>query len=166
MTELQRFDIINTIGDVEIRRYAPCAVADVIVRADFERAGNIGFGPLVSYISRSGIAMTAPVVLEPHDAESWIVSFVMPDGMALDDLPVPGDSRLALRDSPEEVCAALRFTGYTSERRVAAKERQLRESLERAGITAIGAARIARFDPPWKPGFLRHNEVVIPVHVP
>jgi len=23
--------------------------------------------------------------------------------------------------------------------------------------------RIARFDPPWKPGFMRHNEVIIPI---
>lgn len=26
-----------------------------------------------------------------------------------------------------------------------------------------GEIRWARFDPPWKPAFLRHNEVVVPV---
>jgi hypothetical protein len=163
VTEQQEFTVIDRIGSVEIRRYAPCVVADVDVRADFERAGNIGFGPLVSFISRNNIAMTAPVVIEPSPTDSWIVSFVMPAGATVRDLPIPQDSRVALREVSEHVAAALRFSGFTSETRVAAKERELRAALAEANVTVEGPLRIARFDPPWKPGFLRHNEVVLPV---
>ena len=31
------------------------------------------------------------------------------------------------------------------------------------GTSRVGAPRFARFDPPWRPWFLRHNEVVLPV---
>ncbi len=163
MTEQQKFTVLDRIGAVEVRRYDACVFADVEVRADFTRAGNIGFGPLVSYISQSNIAMTAPVVLEPTADESWIVSFVMPAGATLERLPVPAGSRVTLRDEPAHVAAALRFAGFTSEARVTTKEAELRSALAEAGIAVTGALRIARFDPPWKPGFLRHNEVVLPI---
>jgi hypothetical protein len=32
-----------------------------------------------------------------------------------------------------------------------------------AGLQPIGPIRYVRFDPPWKPWFLRRNEVVLPV---
>ena len=163
MTEQQKFTVIRRIGPIEIRKYEPCVIADVEVRADFTRAGNIGFGPLVSYISQNNIAMTAPVLLEPTPSQSWIVSFVMPAGASLDRLPVPAGSRVTLREEPEHTAAALRFSGFTSEEKVSTKEKELRAAIAAAGLTATGAVRIARFDPPWKPGFLRHNEVVLPV---
>ena len=163
MTEQQKYDLVEKFGRVEIRRYHPCVMADVEVDADYSSAGSIGFGPLVRYISQSNIAMTAPVVQEPTSRGSWIVSFVMPDGMTLDSMPRPAGSRVALRDSPEHVAAVLRFSGYTSTARVTEKETELRSVLADNGITVNGQVRIARFDPPWKPGFLRHNEVLLPV---
>ena len=163
MTEQQKFDVVERIGSVEIRRYHPVVLADVEVEADYSSAGNIGFGPLVRYISQNNIAMTAPVVQEPTTAGSWIVSFVMPDGMSLDSMPRPAGSRVSLRNSPEHFAAALKFSGHTSTARVTDKERQLRAVLAENGIAVNGPVRIARFDPPWKPGFLRHNEVVLPI---
>ena len=85
MTEEQKFDVIKRLpnSEVEIRRYHECALADVVVNADYQNAGSMGFRPLVTYISRNNIAMTAPVIQEPKDT-SWIVSFVMPDGMKIE----------------------------------------------------------------------------------
>ena len=66
MVEQQRYDVIETLpGGVEIRSYPEHQVISVDVRAGLSDAGNIGFRPLVSYISGynlSGekIAMTAP----------------------------------------------------------------------------------------------------------
>ena len=37
---------------------------------------------------------------------------------------------------------------------------KLREFIEREGLQAVGTFQIARFDPPWKPGFMRYNEIV------
>lgn len=163
MTEQQKFDVLERFGRVEIRRYHPVVLADVEVDADYTSAGNIGFGPLVRYISQNNIAMTAPVVQEPTEAGSWVVSFVMPSGMGLDSLPVPANSRVTLRDSPEHLAAAISFSGFTSMPKVQGKSAELQTVLNGTEYRIAGPMRIARFDPPWKPGFLRHNEVVFPV---
>ncbi|MFM9141606.1 MAG: heme-binding protein, partial [Actinomycetota bacterium] len=53
MTERQKFDLVNRIGNLEIRRYHPCVMADVIVDASYNNAANMGFRPLVTYISQN-----------------------------------------------------------------------------------------------------------------
>jgi hypothetical protein len=165
MTEQQKYDVVRRIPDsnVEIRRYHECVMADVVVNAEYQNAGNMGFRPLVTYISRNNIAMTAPVVQEQRSAQSWIVSFVMPAGMKLSDLPLPANSNVTLRTIPAHEAATLSFSGVTSENKVELKERELRQVLAREGLQPQGQLRIARFDPPWKPGFMRHNEVVLPL---
>ena len=163
MTEHQKYDLLRKIGGVEIRRYHPCVMADVIVNAEYERAGNIGFRPLVTYISQNSIAMTAPVVQEQQENKSWVVSFVMPARMQLSQLPLPKDAKVKLREITEHNAAALAFRGITTFKNVQEKESLLRNVLDKEGIKPAGPLKIARFDPPWKPGFLRHNEVIIPI---
>ena len=163
MTERQKFDLVKKIDNVEIRRYHACAMADVIVDTSYSIAGNIGFRPLVTYISQNQIAMTAPVLQEQLHTNSWVVSFVMPEGMTLDGLPLPSNQSVTLRTVKEHTAAALGFSGMTSEEKIHQKESELRTAITKEKLTATGPMRIARFDPPWKPGFLRHNEVIIPV---
>lgn len=165
MTEHQKYDLIRRIGNtkVEIRRYHPCVMADVIVNSDYSHAGNIGFRPLVTYISENRIAMTAPVIQEEKSQNSWIVSFVMPDGAKLEDLPLPRDTKVTLRAIPEHTAAALIFRGYTNESTVAEHTQELISALALENLKPSGPVRIARFDPPWKPGFIRHNEVIVSI---
>ena len=160
MTERQKFDLVKKIGPVEIRRYHPCVMADVVVNSEYKNAGNIGFRPLVTYISQNKIAMTAPVVQEQNQAGSWVVSFVMPAHMQLSDLPLPKNSQVALREIHPHTAAVLSFSGMTSWHRVKEKESELRAVLEKEKIEPAGPMQIARFDPPWKPGFMRYNEIV------
>lgn len=164
MTAEQKFDLIKQLphSKVEIRRYHECTLADVIVNADYTDAGSIGFRPLISYISKNNIAMTAPVIQEPT-ANSWTVSFVMPEGMSLETLPIPADSKVKLRHVPAHTAAALAFSGVTTESKVKKMESELREALKSSNLISIGAIRIARFDPPWKPGFMRKNEVILEI---
>ncbi|MFZ9879627.1 MAG: SOUL family heme-binding protein, partial [Candidatus Nanopelagicaceae bacterium] len=131
MTERQKFDLIKKIPNtkVEIRRYHSCVMADVLVEAPFAEAGNIGFRPLVTYISQNNIAMTAPVLQESSDSRSWTVSFVMPAEMTLNDLPTPRNSKVALRTIPVQLSAALPFSGLTSTAKIQIKEAELRAAL-------------------------------------
>jgi len=39
----------------------------------------------------------------------------------------------------------------------------LRESASKVDFALSEETRICRFDPPFKPGFLQYNEIVIPV---
>ena len=166
MTERQRFDFVKKIprSKVEIRRYHPCVIADVLVEAPYSQAASLGFRPLVTYISQNNIAMTAPVLQESTDSSSWIISFVMPEGMTLADLPNPQSSKVTLRTLAEQLAAVLPFTGITTTSKIQEKESELRLALTNESLTPIGTLRIARFDPPWKPGFLRYNEVILDIN--
>ena len=166
MTERQKFDFIKKIPrtKVEIRRYHPCVIADVLVEAEYSQAASLGFRPLVTYISQNNIAMTAPVLQESTDSRSWIISFVMPEAMTVADLPNPASSKVTLRTLAEQLAAVLPFTGMTTASKIQEKESELRLALANESLTPIGTLRIARFDPPWKPGFLRYNEVILDIN--
>ena len=165
MAERQKFDLVKKIPrtKVEIRRYHPCVIADVIVEAEYSQAASLGFRPLVTYISQNKIAMTAPVLQESTDSRSWIISFVMPAEMTVRDLPNPQNSKVRLRTLSEQLSADLAFTGLAPSSKIQEKELELRAALAKESLTPIGALRIARFDPPWKPGFLRYNEVILDI---
>ncbi len=51
MTEHQVYEVVRTFDEFELRRYAPHLVAEVVVAAPFEDAGNAAFRTLVGYIS-------------------------------------------------------------------------------------------------------------------
>lgn len=170
MTEQQPFDVIAQHPGFELRRYPPHVVADVEVAGSFESAGNTAFRPLVGYISKGGVAMTAPVLQQAVDeiedataADVYRVSFVMPSGMGVESLPVPADSRVVIRDVDEHIAAASRFSGRWSAGSFRRHAADLRRAVIAAGWQPDGPVRWARFDPPWTPWFLRHNEVVLPV---
>jgi SOUL heme-binding protein len=163
MTERQKFDLIKKIPEtkVEVRHYHSCVKADVIVEAPFSQATSIGFRSLVTYISQNNVAMTAPVLQELSESNSWIVSFIMPEDMRIEDLPSPLDSKVTLSTVPEHVAAALPFSGVATTSKIQEKESELRAALTKEKLIPKGSLRIARFDPPWKIGFLRHNEVIL-----
>ena len=164
MTERQKFQLIKKLGAIEIREYLPCVMADVLVKSEYGNAGNMGFRPLVTYISQNNIAMTAPVIQEESAEGGWIVSFVMPAEKELSQMPIPKNSQVTLRQSPRYKAAVLPFSGITTWQKVQSKERELREIMQREGLSPGGTMQVARFDPPWKPGFMRHNEIIIPIN--
>ena len=185
MTEQQRYRVLQQRGDVELRNYDPCVVADVTVTGDVEGAGTAAFGPLVSYISGANhakaslamtapviqqaagehLAMTAPVLQEASGPRTWTVSFVLPGERTLADYPVPTNPQVTLRALPAEHAAAVRWSGRWTAGNLDKWTRHLREAMAEAGWHAQGEPRWARFDPPWTPPFLRRNEIVIPVRV-
>jgi len=172
VTEQQRYTVVREFRGFELRRYEPCVVAEVQVHGTFESAGSAGFRPLVSYIggnnsARQSIAMTAPVLQAPGSTtDDHGVSFVMPAGSSIDTMPAPVGSSIMMRAVDEEWVAAARFSGRWNHAQVEAHTETLRERLIAANLTAIGAPRFARYDPPWTPWFMRRNEVLIPVAAP
>jgi len=169
MTQQQVYDVVSTHPGFELRLYSSHVVAEVEMTGSFERAGNAGFGPLVAYISgrnRSGakVAMTAPVVQEAtNDARKHLVSFVMPSGSRIGELPVPANDQVRVHEVPEQLAAVSSFSGRWTESSYLKHVDTLRHDVEAEGFSVVGRPRYARFDPPWKPWLLRRNEVVLPV---
>ncbi len=162
MTQQQPYDVVDTCGAVEIRRYPEHTIAEVVVDADFDRSGNRGFRPLFGYIQSGGVAMTAPVVQTPGEAGN-AVAFVMPEGRTVESLPEPADPAVHLRVIPEQTAAALRFSGWGNASDLQRRGAELLAGLEGSGWSAVGPVRLARFNAPFIPPFLRHNEVVVDV---
>ena len=163
MTAHQKFEVQQKYDGFEVREFAACVVADVEVTGDIASAGNQGFRPLFNYISKHQISMTAPVIEESLTPEKWRVSFVMPEGSKISELPNPSGSSVVLRELPAHRAAVLRFSGRTTQKSVLEEESKLLALVQSKGLKVIGKARIARFDPPWKPPFARHNEVILPI---
>jgi hypothetical protein len=107
--------------------------------------------------------MTSPVIQAGAESGRQQVGFVMPAMYTLDTLPTPEDSRIRIREVPAELAAARSFTGRWSERIYTDQLAALTSGVAQAGLAITGKPRFARFDPPWTPWFLRHNEVVVPV---
>jgi hypothetical protein len=83
-----------------------------------------------------------------------------------DDVPRPSDSNVEMIAVPAHFAAAKRFGGGWNEHRFATEAEELLNAVKTAGLTTIGAIYWARFDPPWKPGFLKRNEVLIKIERP
>ena len=183
MTEQQEYRVLNSRGNVELREYSPCVVADVIASGSAEQAGSAAFRPLFEYISGANrgadplamtapviqkpaserLAMTAPVIQEASGNDQWTVSFVLPAGRSLSEYPMPANPRVSLRAIPGETAAAIRWSGRWTASNIARRTEDLRRAIAETGWTEAGEPRWARFDPPWKPPFARRNEIVIPV---
>ena len=182
MTQEQAFDVVGKLGIFELRRYHPCVIAEVSVVGNFESAGSTGFGPLFRYIaganhSKTKVAMTSPVVHEPGArldvtqparesdmGKQHTIGFVMPARYSdASQLPVPDDAHVVLRNSAEELALVDRFTGRWSHDIYVTRLQNLTRAAEESGYRSAGPARLARFNPPWTPSFMRRNEIQLPL---
>jgi hypothetical protein len=179
--ESPRYEVVRRYADFELRDYAPYLVAETEVEGDREEAGSEGFRRIAGYIfggnrgSRK-IAMTAPVtqqtgtridmtapVSQQGDGGRWTLQFMMPSEWTRETLPVPNDPRVHIAERPARRVAVLRYSGTWSEENFARHRRELEGALAREGLRAVGAPEWARYDPPWKPWFLRKNEIQVEV---
>ncbi len=171
MTERQKYQVLQQYDGFELRKYEPCVVAEVVISGDYTSAASKAFRHLFTYISKGNhtskaIAMTAPVIAVTEnslESEDWKVHFVMPAGATLKDLPLPNSAMVELRELPAENCVAISFRGRATKRLCEKKEEILRLSAQQEHFSLSHETRVCRFDPPFKPGFMHYNEIVIPI---
>jgi len=164
------FEVLAETEAYEVRRYDAYIVAEVDV--DGKSADNQGFRTLAGYIfgdneSSGKMRMTAPV--ESRDAEKSgeiTYAFVMESKYTLDTLPTPNNERIRLRERPPRIVAAQRFSGRWSQENITKHEESLLKALLDDGISLTGDVELARYDPPFKPWFMRRNEVMVPISWP
>jgi hypothetical protein len=184
------YTIIERFDAFELRRYEAYVLAEMEVEADFERAGNEAFRPLVRYIGgdNEGAAemamtapveqrpgrrmdMTAPVVQTPALQESggggrFVVGFVLPADVTIETAPRPRDPRIQLRSVPPRTVAVRQYRGGWSEPRYRREEAALAEALEAEGMRAAGPPVWARYNSPFMIWFLRRNEIIVELAPP
>ena len=176
------YTVVDKENDFEIRDNAPYVLAETVVEGDLEEAGDKAFNRLFRYISganrsREKIAMTAPVSQQPKGEkikmtapvgqqrvqDGWVVSFMMPATYTLETLPEPEDPAITLRQVPAHRMAAVRYSGFWSEKGYLRNKLELQSWIQERGLEIVGGPVWARYNPPFMPWFLRRNEVLIPV---
>lgn len=177
------YKVINADGKFEIRDYTTHILAETVVEGNFEEAGNKAFNVLFGYISgdnrsREKLAMTAPVSQEPKGEkikmtapvgqqrvqESWAVSFMMPASYTLETLPEPEDPKITLRQVSARRIAAVRYSGFWSEKNYLRYKLELESWIKEKGFAIVGDPIWARYNPPYTPWFLRRNEILVPIN--
>ena len=102
--------------------------------------------------------MTAPVT---SGQDSF--SFVLPSSYDIHSAPRPRDQKIKLEQTPPRTLAVAKFTGRAHEHDIIQEERILSETLAKNNILTKGAPFLMRYNSPFTPGFLRHNEVGIEI---
>lgn len=172
------YAVIEKRADYEIRRYDAYIVAETRQRGN---DGSGGFNELFRYISGNNVSasrikmtspvlksdggegekipMTAPVIKEA-EGESGTIAFVMPPGSTMERLPQPKSLAVRLKAVPSHKVAVVAFSGVAGEDVIKAKTEFLLKALQRDGFQAT-TVRVALYNPPWTPPFMRRNEVLV-----
>ena len=111
------------------------------------------------------IAMTSPVGQKQEDGK-WVVSFMMPASFTLQTIPQPKDPSIVLRQVPQRYMAAIRYSGFWSQKAYLRNKDKLQAWLKAKGLRSTGEPIWARYNPPFTPWFLRRNEILVPVEEP
>ncbi len=159
------WQLVDELGDVELRRYEPSIQARTPLKHNGETSK--GFGRLAGYIfgdndSGQKIAMTAPVG-ETLASDNPVMNFTMPSAYEMEDLPQPKDGTVTLHEVPERTVAAIRFSGWATGGKVKRYTRELMATLEENGIEVTGTPGLNQYNPPWTPPFMRRNEIAVEV---
>jgi hypothetical protein len=159
------YQVLESDGAIEIRRYKPMVTAGTEQRGQRSQALNDGFRVLADYIfakSRPGakLPMTAPVLSDTDGGGSWRTRFIMPAGKARGELPATPEG-VELASEPSARVAAIRFSGRADDATLETKENALRSWLQTRSLPHEGRAVHAFYNAPFLPGPLRRNEVLV-----
>lgn len=178
------YDVVATVGNVEIRRYGPrlAAEAEMGPGSGVNQGQNSAFMALAAFIfaqNREGpkVAMTAPVSVEtapeqiamtvPVAMESGedgrVMRFFMPAEYTMETLPKPGDDRVRIVTVPAQTLAVLRFSGDATDAVVAEQTASMLATLNGSGWQPIAEPGFFGYDPPMTPPDQRRNEVFVEV---
>lgn len=114
--------------------------------------------PVIAESVSQEIKMTTPVQSEKEEGK-YVISFVMPAKYTLETLPKPVNSRVLIEEIPKKKYAALKFSGFVWDEKVAKKEAQLLEILREEGVEFEGKVSLSQYNPPLTPWFMRRNEI-------
>lgn len=180
LEEEPKHELVEKVGDIEIRRYAPATLAEVTVPGEHERAVDEAFDRLAKYIfgenhprGREAMArgaaegermsMTNPV-FQAEDGQGWVMSFFLSNETLPEDAPAPKDPGIRLRREPEHLVAVLRYSGNNSEQKMQeARAALLAQLREQGRYQPEESVRWAQYDAPFVIPFLKRNEALVAV---
>ncbi len=180
--ESAEYKLIESDGNFEVREYPDLMLVATTTKIDAQgRDGS--FMKLFRYISGANeseqkISMTTPVFMQESSVESGNqadaevrMGFVMPKEVASGGVPSPTGADVSVHKRAGGRFAVIRFSGRLDAKLAKESEAKLRAWMETKGLVADDTAptsdilgsgvESAAYDPPFTPGPLRRNEVLI-----
>jgi hypothetical protein len=187
--EEPKFETLKKEEPFEVRKYASYLIAETTVQADLDKASNQGFRRIADFIFgnnqvasggntadskekvSSKIAMTAPVVVEPltdidkpmMNGDNWKVFFVMPSEYTEATLPRPNNPDVKIKSVAEKYYAVFNYSGFNGSEKIQDYSDQLLAWISKNNLKALGAPKLARYNPPWTLPMFRRNEILIEI---
>jgi hypothetical protein len=163
-TEQRPYEVLRTVGNIEIRWYPPVNMAAYRQEGPMFGGQNGSFRVLAGYIfggntKGQSIAMTSPVEMLETGTDNEM-RFMMPSNLHMDSLPTPNDSRIRLYTEAGFHAATLTFGGYNSEGLTKKHAKELQDFLEKEGIAFFPDLVILGYNPPFQV-FDRKNGVML-----
>ncbi len=161
MSDQPKYDVIKRQESFEIRHYQSFMMIEA---TDRNLESYQGFRLAFDFIQGNNergqkIAMTVPVVNQLNDNGVQTTAFVMPLKMTYDDVPQPLNDNLQKVIMPERLCAVIRFSSNPKMSEIRDFEKNLRSWIDQEGYRIVGVLQLARYNPPFIPGFLKRNEL-------
>jgi hypothetical protein len=155
------YEVIKSTPRFEVRKMGEYFVVKSSVD---ERMGYEGFNDCFRYISGENdsgqrFSMTAPVLNKLEDQSMKDTSFVL---LHQDQFPNPkGNAHIEKVNS--SLMVVLKFKGNISQGILSEKTQELKEIIQSLGYEIKDGPWLARYNPPFIPGFLKRNEMMMEV---
>ena len=170
--ENPKYTILEKNNHFQIRKYDEMTIAKITTVGERYEGLRKGFIPLARYIGakdREGpkISMTAPVMQQKMINDNWEISFYMPSKFDTDQLPISENNQIKIVTTPSTIMAVITFSGVAKTELLENKFTNLIKWIEEINYEIILGSKpiYSYYNDPSTPGFLRKNEIMIPVEI-
>jgi len=164
--EMHEYEVLAEMDGIEIRKYAPATFSYVTLNVDnYDQGSTMGFRKLAGYIfggnqRQEKIAMTSPVEMAMDTM--MVVKFMVPAKYNMEDLPTPNNKEVRFVEQPERIVAAIRFSGFANDEKIARYREQLKVVLNQNGLSYDGEFSFLGYNSPFDL-INRRNEVIVSI---
>ena len=168
--ENPKYTILEKNNHFQIRKYDEMTIAKITTVGERYEGLRKGFIPLARYIGakdREGpkISMTAPVMQQKKGYNNWEISFFMPSKFKENQLPISKNDKIEITTISSSILAVITFNGIATTELLEKKLSKLIKGIEEINYKKIPETEpiYSYYNDPSTPGFLRKNEIMIPV---
>jgi effector-binding domain-containing protein len=159
--ESPSYTAITSQGAFEIRDYPQMTLVSTPMQSHGEDGSFMKLFLFIQGRNDRGekIAMTTPVIVTGSAAGT--MSFVLPKKVAEMGAPSPSNPNVSIIVTPPARYACYRFSGSSGIKNSEAAAQKLLAWVRSHHYATVGTPTFAYYNPPWTPGFMRRNEVLI-----
>ena len=165
--ESYSYQVVKKYKDFEIRNYEASLFTTVkLSPKGYKDTSRKGFSILEGYIfgdidKNKKIAMTSPVAMSLEDSVTMM--FMVPREFDKKTLPKPNQSQINFVEEPAKKIAAISFTGWANDEKIAKYQKKLKLILETENISYTNQFYFFGYNPPYEI-FNRKNEVIVELY--